>query len=197
MIDAGSLTILGAIVNDGALGVVGDALTVNGAVTGSGKATIAGGTLDFMFTFTQNVGFSVSGELELGRSQSYTGTVFGFSRRGQTSLDLADIAFVNSSEASYSGTASGGVLTVTDGTHTAHITLHGDYLGSIFTASSDGRGGTIVVDPTTPAAQIPPPHQFIAAMARLGASSASVSPPVGPAWHESLPLLTSPRTQMA
>ena len=38
-------------------------------------------------------------------------------------------------------------LTVTDGTHTANIALLGNYLASTFVASSDGHGGTLVVDP--------------------------------------------------
>jgi hypothetical protein len=40
------------------------------------------------------------------------------------------------------------VLTVTSGTHTAHITLVGNYSGATFTTSSDKHGGTIVVDPS-------------------------------------------------
>ena len=46
------------------------------------------------------------------------------------------------------GNATGGTLTVTDGTKTAHIALSGDYLSSTWTLSSDGKGGTTVVDPT-------------------------------------------------
>jgi hypothetical protein len=40
-----------------------------------------------------------------------------------------------------------GTLTVTDGSHTANIALLGNYLASTFVASSDGHGGTNVVDP--------------------------------------------------
>jgi hypothetical protein len=36
---------------------------------------------------------------------------------------------------------------VTDGTHTANIALLGNYLASTFAASSDGHGGTAIVDP--------------------------------------------------
>jgi hypothetical protein len=39
------------------------------------------------------------------------------------------------------------VLTVTDGSHTANIVLLGDYTASTFNVSSDGQGGTFVVDP--------------------------------------------------
>jgi hypothetical protein len=39
------------------------------------------------------------------------------------------------------------MLTVTDGSHTANIALTGNYLSSTWTLSSDGHGGTFVVDP--------------------------------------------------
>ena len=68
------------------------------------------------------------------------------------SLDLEDISFGSKTMATYSGTSTSGVLTVADGSHVAKITLEGDYLASTFTVSSDGHGGTTVVDP--PAASI-------------------------------------------
>jgi hypothetical protein len=52
----------------------------------------------------------------------------------------------------FSGTSTGGTLTVTDGTHTAEIALSGNYLASSFVASADGSGGVDVVDPPTGAA---------------------------------------------
>ena len=48
------------------------------------------------------------------------------------------------------GNANGGTLTITGGTHTANIALEGNYLSSGWTLSSDGHGGTIVVDPAAP-----------------------------------------------
>jgi hypothetical protein len=47
----------------------------------------------------------------------------------------------------YSGDASGGTLTVTDGMHKANIALIGNYLASSFVPSSDGHGGTMITDP--------------------------------------------------
>ena len=46
-------------------------------------------------------------------------------------------------------TPTGGTLTVTNGTQTANIALQGNYLSSYWTVSSDGQGGTIVVDPVS------------------------------------------------
>jgi hypothetical protein len=68
------------------------------------------------------------------------------------------------------------VLTVTDGTNTAHITLMGNYTASTFTVSSDGAGGTKVVDPTKATLTTPPKQPLAAAplviaMASFGAGS--------------------------
>jgi len=61
-----------------------------------------------------------------------------------------------------SGTASGGTLTVTDGSHTANIALLGHYMASTFVTSSDGHGGTNVVDrsatETSQASHLVQPH---------------------------------------
>ena len=174
----GGLTIKSAVANTGTLEVTAGTLTLDGAVSGTGKATIAGGTADFVSTFSQNVAFTgTTGVLELAKSQSYAGTISGFSHSGTTSLDLRDIAFASASEAKFSGTTAGGTLTVSDGTHTAKIKLVGDYTHASFTASSDGHGGTKVVDPTAPSA----PH-FVAAMAAMAApagasTTAARSPP--------------------
>ena len=40
-----------------------------------------------------------------------------------------------------------GTLTVTDGTHTANLTLLGQYATANFSLASDGHGGTMVTDP--------------------------------------------------
>jgi hypothetical protein len=182
---AGTLTIgatgAGSIVNTGLIETTGGVLTLAGGVTGSGKASINGGTLEAMSSFSEAVTFAAStGVLELAQSQGYTGSITGFSTKGGTSLDLVDIGFVTASEATYSGTTKGGVLTVTDGTHTAKINLVGNYIKSTFTASSDGHGGTIVVDPkskTHPALASATPHPFVAAMAVLGGSPATAIHP--------------------
>jgi hypothetical protein len=40
------------------------------------------------------------------------------------------------------------MLNVTDGIHTANIALLGNYMASTFVTSSDGHGGTYIVDPS-------------------------------------------------
>jgi hypothetical protein len=175
---AGGVTIAGAVANTGLLEAFKGNLTVGGAVSGTGSAVISAGTLTFASSFAQAVKFAgPKGELVLARSQTYTGAITNFSKTGGTSLDLRDIGFVSASEATFSGTTKGGVLTVTDGTHTAKITLTGDYTASTFVASSDGHGGVIVVDPS---AAMPTASAFVAAMAGLGGARGQAVPAIAP-----------------
>jgi len=195
---AGNLTLAGALTNNGTVAANGGTLVAGGSITGSGAFDIGGGTLDVTVAFAHNVTFTATaGVLELSQSQGYTGTITGFSKTGGTSLDLSDIGFVSSAEATYSGTKTGGVLTVTDGTHTARISLKGNYLTSTFIASSDGHGGTDVVDPKANAGVGPAPmgsaQVFIAAMASLGNSAALASVHAGAPWPARELALANPR----
>jgi hypothetical protein len=173
IINSGTLTLAGAVSNSGTLEAAAGTLTVQGAVTGAGRVVITKGTADFNAAFSQSVIFAAgaTGVLELAQSTAYTGTVSGFSKTGATALDLADIAFASgTTTASFSGTTTAGTLTVTDGTHTAKIRLAGNYTASTWTVSSDGHGGTTVVDPAGPPPRVAP---LLAAMAALGPSGAA------------------------
>ncbi|MEP6967105.1 MAG: hypothetical protein ABI906_03400 [Pseudomonadota bacterium] len=83
---------------------------------------------------------------------------------------------------------------MTDGTHTAHVTLLGDYTGSTFTAKSDGHGGTIVGDQGTSSVSA---HPLIAAMASLGASGTGLEFAADFHRHLLPTMLGAPRTQIA
>jgi hypothetical protein len=163
---AGGTSVTDAVANTGTLMVTAGTLSVMGAVTGAGTVKISGGVADFGSTFTENVTFAGStGVLELAHSQTYTGTITGLSKTGASSLDLADIGFTSGvTKASFSGASTSGTLTVTDGTHTAHIKLAGDYLGSTWTLTSDGHGGTKIVDPAAAVGAAP----LATAMAAFG-----------------------------
>jgi hypothetical protein len=190
----GMLSLTAAVTNTGVLEANGGTLIAYKAVSGTGSAVITGGTLDFVRVFDEAVAFTGStGQLDLGNSQGYTATITGFSATGGTSLDLHDIHFVSAGEATFSGTAAGGTLTVSDGTHTAHIALAGDYLGSSFTASKDGHGGVIV---TASAAMAPSAQAFVAAMAGIGGGSAAAihSPQGAAAGAPALVALPRPTT---
>ena len=86
-----------------------------------------------------------TGTLVLDEATAFKGEVLGLT--GSDALDLTDVSYGSSTTATFSGNATGGTLTVTNGTETAHIALVGDYLTSGWTLSSDGHGGTVVVDP--------------------------------------------------
>jgi len=187
---AGGVTIQSAVDNTGTLTVAKGSLTADGAVSGAGKVLIEGGTADFAGAFTESVTFTAAGgELELARSQTYTGTITGFSKTGATLLDLGDIAFGAATKATYGGTTTSGTLTVTDGTHTSKIKLAGNYTTSTWTLSSDGHGGTKIVDPTAPAKS---PNLFLSAMADFGAPSGGPIAAGSEPWRATSPGLAAP-----
>ena len=159
----GGLRVMSAVENDGVVKAV-TSLTFSRAVKGSGHAVIDGGALRFLAAFDQNVTFmGAGGVLGLTYSRFYASLISGFATTGADALDLTDIGFTGPSEATFSGTVSGGVLTVADGTHTAHIQLHGNYRGVTFIAANDGQGGTLVTDTTAQSRAAV--YAFVAAMA--------------------------------
>ena len=199
----GGLTISSPIDNTGRLIAYSSPLTVTGAVTGAGTAEVENaGTLILEGAFNEDVTFAAgsTGALELGDSKGYTsGEITGFSKTGANALDLLDIPFVSgTTKAVYSGTATSGVLTVTEGANVAKITLEGDYIGSTFTVSAGPGGtGTKVVDPSAPPAPTHvaaplSPHTFIAAMAGFGAPAAGAVALGGELWRAPAPALATP-----
>jgi hypothetical protein len=105
----------------------------------------AGETLEVASPFSGSVTFAgAAGTLKLDNSATFAGTVAEMA--GNDTIDFADIDPTKVQQPSYSGDASGGTLTVTDGTHTANIGLLGNYMASTFATSSDGHGGTNLVD---------------------------------------------------
>ena len=105
-----------------------------------------GATVDIVGPGTSSVTFSGStGTLVVEDSRNFNGQISGVA--GADAIDLADLTFNSSTEATFLGTATGGTLTITNGAQTEKIALTGDYLSSTWTVSSDGAGGTNVVDP--------------------------------------------------
>ena len=86
-----------------------------------------------------------TGTLKLDDALAFTGKISGLT--GADALDLVDVSYGVNTTATFSGSVNGGTLTIADGTHAANIALLGDYLKSGWTLSSDGHGGTVVVDP--------------------------------------------------
>jgi hypothetical protein len=127
----GTLDILGPVPNGSEPGTIDNGATLELATPDAGPVTFAGAT----------------GTLKLDNSQNFTGTVAGLAQGNY--LDFTDIAYVANNLPGYTPNSgnNGGTLTVTDGTHTANIALLGNYLASMFVASSDGHGGTQITDP--------------------------------------------------
>jgi microcystin-dependent protein len=125
-------------------------------------AVAPGATVEISSAFDKQATFvGDTGTLKLDDPSSFSGTVAGMS--GQDTIDFAGINFATVQSPTYSGDSSGGTLAVTDGTHSANIALLGNYLASTFVASSDGHGGTSVVDPPAASADqhaplSPPQH---------------------------------------
>jgi large repetitive protein len=108
-----------------------------------------GASLEISSSSTDAVTFAGNtGSLQLDRSQSFAGTIAGFG--GQDQIDLGDIAFSSNATLAYAPNRvnTGGMLTASDGTHTANIALLGQYLASSFVTASDGHGGTLITEPS-------------------------------------------------
>jgi hypothetical protein len=135
-------------INTGIIETNSGTLIVDSPVAGSGNAIIAGGTLEFTGASDNNVAFSGNNVdiLALDQSQQFSGHISGFG--GADQIDLGDIAFSSTTTLSYAADAngSGGLLTVSDGTHTSVLDFIGNYTDASFVASSDGHGGTLLND---------------------------------------------------
>jgi autotransporter passenger strand-loop-strand repeat protein len=134
-------------------------------VAASGEAngaTISGGEVELTSGATVGgtaVTFATSGGgvLRLDDSLHFGGLIAGF---GQPDLlDLSDIAFGSATHVSFveAGSNTSGTLSITDGVHTANLTLLGQYVTAQFTSAGDGHGGTEVGDPPLVATTDPGP----------------------------------------
>jgi hypothetical protein len=145
IIDTGS----NAIINTGTLESNAGSLILRSDVEGAGNATIVGGSIEFQGSSDANVSFDSGsgGMLQLDKPESFTGTVAGFG--GQDQIDLGNIAYSDvTTTLDYwmNSDSSGGTLTVSDGTHTANLSLLGQYAASSFAMASDGHGGTLIAE---------------------------------------------------
>ena len=86
---------------------------------------------------------AATGTLKLDNSANFTGTVSNFGAGNH--LDLAEIGF-SAASVTYAENqqGTGGTLTVSDGTHTANITLLGQYSADGFQANDDQHMGTLM-----------------------------------------------------
>jgi hypothetical protein len=150
--NASIVTFNGAISGSGSVTVQNRAQAIfNTAITGTGSFTLQDrGSLEFGAADSENVTFAAGarGTLKIDHSLTapFTGYLSGLSTKN--SVDLVDLAWTRwSMTATYSGTTSGGTLTVSNGTNSVKLNLLGDYSTASWLLSKDRNGGTLVVDP--------------------------------------------------
>jgi autotransporter passenger strand-loop-strand repeat protein len=137
-------------VSSGGTETVSSGGIASGTTIADGTVEIAsGGSTGGKVTFAASTN---SGTLQLDNSTTFSGTVAGMT--AQDTLDLRDINFATVVVTPSFTNPTSGTLTVTDGTHTAHILLLGNYMASTFTPSNDGSGGTSIVDPPNTSASV-------------------------------------------
>jgi hypothetical protein len=144
---SGGLVISSDLANSGLVWAHGGNVVLNGAVSGSGSALIDGtATVEFGAAASINTTIAADGigTLILHDSFNFAGTVSGFD--GNDAFDFTDIAFGGTVALNYTVNqdGTGGLLQVSDGTHSASITLLGQYDAGGFATTADACSGTVV-----------------------------------------------------
>ena len=129
----------------------GGKLDIESAISG-GSATIQGGTLEFGGKSNVDVTFDNShgyGQLTLDHAENFCGTITDFTGTCADSAhsDVIDLKDINFDSCGFHECydAATGMLTVTDGTHTAYLKF--DDFNGTFKFGSDGGSGTDIYDP--------------------------------------------------
>ena len=161
----GSLTVTNDIddwFSKGSVAAVGGGtIKIGGLLHGLGSNFIgndaSGGTMEVGFWQDGSITFNGSNDhliLDNSAGAGHSGTIIDFGI-GDT-LELHDISFAGPPTLGYSGDATGGTLTVSDGTHTANLALLGNYMAAFgapsdahFTALADAQGGTVITTDVT------------------------------------------------
>ena len=99
-----------------------------------------------------------TGTLLLDQSQTFSGSISGFG--GDDQIDLGDIGFGSTTTLGYAADSScaGGVLSLSDGVHSAAIELLGQYSAASFSMASDGQAGTMITASILAQNQLTQPH---------------------------------------
>ena len=139
--------------NPGSLYAAGAGLFVYGLPGGGEPITIENGsTLQLALTTTDNSTVTFTGgtgSLVLNDPGSFTGQIIGFTGTAPdaTHSDTVDLIGIDFNSAHFAETfnSATGLLSITDGTHSADITF-GDFNATLDFAS-DSNGGTLITDP--------------------------------------------------
>jgi autotransporter passenger strand-loop-strand repeat protein len=151
----GTVIVSGTVTNSGTLFASGanNTIAIISVVNG-GTAEVGDGVVDITKASSEAVSFQSGGTggLILSDAIAYTGKLSGFGAGGNTNqfIDLTDVNIWSLRPLTYTpanAANTSGTLTVTDGTHTAHIKFVGTYTSASFTAVNDGTGGVKITDP--------------------------------------------------
>jgi autotransporter passenger strand-loop-strand repeat protein len=148
IIDSGGGELVYGTASGGTVNSGGGEILYSGGVASA--TTINGGLVEVMSGGSIGgvpITFKGGGELLLEASTSFAGMIAGFTVPDR--LDLRDIAFVSgtTTESFTQVSTTSGTLTVSEGGHTANLTLLGTYMTSDFHLGTDLHGGTLVTDP--------------------------------------------------
>ncbi|MEY2527684.1 MAG: hypothetical protein QOE73_2455, partial [Verrucomicrobiota bacterium] len=144
---SGGLIVRSDVVNTGVLWANGGNVALEGNVSGNGSALISGSaTLEFAAASTANTAFASgsTGALVLDHGFDFSGIVSGMTASNH--LDLLNFSFAKGTTLNYAANAdgNGGVLSVTDGAHSANISLSGHFNPAGFQAGVDHGTGTLI-----------------------------------------------------
>ena len=140
--------------NSGTLTATGNALYILGPLPSGGEPiTIDSGTA--LVLETANSGTITftggTGSLILNEPESFTGQIIGFTGTAPDAAhsDTVDLVGIDFNAAQFAETynSATGLLSITDGTHSADITF--DDFNATLDFVSDGNGGTLITDPPT------------------------------------------------
>ena len=132
----------------GLLWAHGGNVILNGVVQGGSAALDGTATLEFGSTVSADIILSsnATGTIKLDNATGFSGSVTGLNM--DDVLDLGNLLFSDHVTVGYASNAagSGGMLSVSDGTHISNVNLIGQYSLSGFHLSMDATGGTLVTN---------------------------------------------------
>ena len=145
---AGGLQLVGSVVNNGLILAQGSSVTIGGDVSGSGHVELAGNaTVEFAAGAANDLALDAdaAGLIVFDHSAGFGGAISGLNADDR--IDLRDVAFGAATTLSYVDDGSGGgVLTVSDGIHSAQLRLVGSYQASDFVLGADDQGGLLLTN---------------------------------------------------
>ena len=141
----GAAVIAAELANSGTVTVQSGTLTLGQAVTGSGTFLIEGARLDFAGIVGGGATIRFlggGGTLAVDTAGAFGAPVAGFA--AGDALDLTSVGFTAGLNFGFAAGSGGGTLTVSDGTHSASVSMLGSYAPGGFILGSDGHGGVMV-----------------------------------------------------